>query len=524
MHPDGSGFTVLKAFSGDTFAPDGGYPGAPLTLGKDGYLYGTNSNGGANSDGNSSPGTIFRISPTGQYQTLFSFPTNDADPAHGGGQVFEASDGVLYGDIDTKQGTLFRMNADGTGYQTIHTFAAENSDTTNVGGAYPESVSAEGTDGFLYGEAQVGGTHGGGTIFKIAKDGTGFTVLHNFDGTNPQDGAVPAANLRRERDGSFYGTTSQGGANGTGIVFKIDQTGNFQQLDSFPALQNGLNTLGANPAGDVGLAQGPDGTLYGTTVAGGANGYGTVFAVQPDGSRLTDLYDFRQADLQTTFSNFGFQSSFSDFGYRYEVVFGSNGLLYITIDGGGANGTGSILTLPSLSAQSHLLWTNISGQAAVWNLFDPNPAATASLYGPFAGWTAKQIAQGPDGHARLLWTNTDGRAALWNLADANPAATCAVYGPFSGWSAKSLTVGSDNAAHLLWDNTSGQVALWNTTDANPSATCTVAGPYAGWSGTAISIGSDNHERLLWDNVNGQIAVWNLADSQPGFDGWCLRAV
>ena len=182
------------------------------------------------------------------------------------------------------------------------------------------------------------------------------------------------------------------------------------------------------------------------------------------------------------------------------------------------------------AAPSHLLWTHTSGMASVWNLSDPNPAATCSLYGPFAGWTAQAIAQGPDGHGRLLWTHTDGRAALWNLADPSPAATCKLYGPYTGWTATALTVGPYNAAHLLWDNADGRVALWNTTDADPTATCTIAGPYAGWSGVAIGLGSNNQERLLWDNVSGQASVWNLSDANPSascvlygpYSGWTAK--
>ena len=179
------------------------------------------------------------------------------------------------------------------------------------------------------------------------------------------------------------------------------------------------------------------------------------------------------------------------------------------------------------TSDTHLLWTNTNGMASVWNLSNPNPAATCNLYGPFPRWTAQAIAQGPDGNGRILWTNTDGQAALWNLADATPPATATIYGPFPGWTATALTVGPDNAAHLLWDNTDGRVALWNTTDANPSATCTIAGPYAGWSGVAIGIGADNHERLLWNNTSGRAAIWNLADANPAatclllgpFSGW-----
>jgi hypothetical protein len=184
----------------------------------------------------------------------------------------------------------------------------------------------------------------------------------------------------------------------------------------------------------------------------------------------------------------------------------------------------------SESASTHLLWANTNGTAAVWNLNDLNPIATAFVAGPYPNWTPKAIAQGPNNKTRLLWTNTNGQAALWNLGAPNPAATAALYGPYPGWKATAITVGPDNKAHLLWDNTNGRVALWNTTDPSPAATAVVAGPYSGWTGVAIGIGNDNHQRLLWDNTSGQVAVWNLADANPGatavvagpYTGWTAK--
>ena len=132
MHPDGTGFTVVKTFESGNQAADGGYPVSPLTRGLDGSLYGTTTNGGANSDSISSPGTIFRVSPTGQFQTLHSLPANDADGSGGGGHIFQASDGILYGCFNSSGGFLYRMNPDGTGYQTIHTFPAVNPDGTSA--------------------------------------------------------------------------------------------------------------------------------------------------------------------------------------------------------------------------------------------------------------------------------------------------------------------------------------------------------------------------------------------------------
>jgi uncharacterized repeat protein (TIGR03803 family) len=527
MHPDGTGFVVLKAFAqpnGTSMNPDGGFTDFPPAQGADGFLYGTTGFGGANGTG-----TIYKLSRDGQtFVTLHAFaPKPQQGNFNVDEGVMQASDGVLYGNSGGGTlYTLFRMNTDGTGYQAIHTFAAPGSDTlgTNVGGVTPDGPPVEGNDGYLYGDALGGGAHGTGVLFKISKDGTNFTVLHDFDAAGPGDvaqGAGSYAQIKKGIDGAFYGTTAQGGANDTGSIFRIDTQGNFQTIASFPALSTATvptNTAGAYPVDGRGLDQGPDGTLYGVTFRGGDNGYGTVFAVQPNGGGLTALLSFQASDINTH----------RDLGLRFQVTYGNNGLLYITTCGGGANGVGAILTLPVPS--THLLWANTNGTAAVWNLSDANPGATAFTAGPYPNWTPKAIAQGPDNKARLLWTNTSGQVALWNLADPNPPATAFVAGPYPNWTATTLTVGPDNAAHLLWDNTDGRVALWNTTDPNPAATALTEGPYSGWAGVAIGIGSDNHERLLWDNTSGQVAVWNLSDVNPGatavvagpYNGWTAK--
>jgi uncharacterized repeat protein (TIGR03803 family) len=88
-----------------------------------------------------------------------------------------------------------------------------------------------------------------------------LTNLYSFSGTT--DGTNPYAGLVRGNDGNLYGTTSSGGTNNLGTVFKISSNGALTRLCSF----NGTN--GAAPYGA--LVQGPDGSFYGTTCAGGAS-------------------------------------------------------------------------------------------------------------------------------------------------------------------------------------------------------------------------------------------------------------
>src|SRR5208283_4562892 len=121
----------------------------------------------------------------------------------------------------------------------------------------------------FYGTTSHGGTNGDGTVFKISTNGA-LTSLYSFTGGN--DGAYPYAGLVQGSDGSFYGTTDEGGTNGGGgTVFKISTNGAFTSLYSF----SGSGNDGANP--QAGLVQGSDGNFYGTTSGGGTNGWGTVF-------------------------------------------------------------------------------------------------------------------------------------------------------------------------------------------------------------------------------------------------------
>src|ERR1022692_2667495 len=122
----------------------------------------------------------------------------------------------------------------------------------------------------------------------IALPAQTFTTLHSFDGT---DGAGPLARLVQATNGDLYGITMFGGADlygpYGGTVFKITPSGTLTTLYSFCAQK--LCTDGESP--DAGLVQATNGDLYGTTTYGGANGWGVVFRITPSGT-LTTLYSF----------------------------------------------------------------------------------------------------------------------------------------------------------------------------------------------------------------------------------------
>jgi uncharacterized repeat protein (TIGR03803 family) len=153
----------------------------------------------------------------------------------------------------------------------------------------------EGADGSLYGTTFVGGTGGRGAAFKITLAGTLTTVYSFCTQPNCADGANPSAGLVQGSDGSFYGTTLNGG-NKTcdcGIVFRIAPNGKFTIVYRFEKRN------GAEPNG---LTFGNDGNLYGTTSVGGdltcgprSSGCGTLFKMTTSGE-LTTLYDFESAN------------------------------------------------------------------------------------------------------------------------------------------------------------------------------------------------------------------------------------
>src|SRR5439155_549315 len=127
-----------------------------------------------------------------------------------------------------------------------------------------------------------------GTVFRLNKDGSGYGIIYNFAGP-PEDGALPFAGVVVGSDGALYGTTFQGGNFYSGSVFKLNRDGSgYTLLHSFQS--NFDHNDGANPA--AGLSVGHDGRLYGTTYFGGSRGAGCVFKLDPDGGGYALLHTF----------------------------------------------------------------------------------------------------------------------------------------------------------------------------------------------------------------------------------------
>jgi uncharacterized repeat protein (TIGR03803 family) len=169
--------------------------------------------------GASGYGTVFRLVLDGSLELLLhSFGPSDGEYPYTAGLV-QAKDGMLYG--VTQQGgaagggTVFSINPDGSGFQLLHEFGATPSD-----GRYPNSSLVLGTDGFLYGATELGGASNLGALFRVSTDGLSYQVLHTFSGGGG-DGANPGAPLIQATDGGLFGTTKFGGAGNLGAVFRV---------------------------------------------------------------------------------------------------------------------------------------------------------------------------------------------------------------------------------------------------------------------------------------------------------------
>jgi len=255
---------------------DGANPAlANLIQATDTCFYGTAGYGGANGHG-----TVFRITPAGALTGLWSF-ANGTDGAYPFAPLLQASDGNFYGTTagsgsgSSAYGTVFRITPQGT-LTTLWPF------TDGSDGATPYGGLMQGADGNLYGTTSAGGADGHGSVYRITTSGT-LTTLWPFTGGS--DGATPYGGLVQGADGNLYGTTTAGGTSGDGTVYRITPSGTLTNLWSFTG-----GADGANP--NAGLAWGTDGNLYGTTAAGGANGDGTVFRITPTGT-LSNLCAFQ---------------------------------------------------------------------------------------------------------------------------------------------------------------------------------------------------------------------------------------
>jgi uncharacterized repeat protein (TIGR03803 family) len=340
-----SSYTSLYSFVGSP--NDGAYSEAGLVQGSDSNFYGTTYSGGTYSYG-----TVFRINPSGSYTSLYSFVGSpDGSQPYAG--LVQGSDGNFDGTTEHGgthgSGTVFRISSSGT-YTSLYSFGSVPND-----GSQPQAGLVQGSDGNFYGTTQDGGTHGSGTVFRISSSGT-YTNLYSF-GSVTNDGVYSEAGLVQGSDGNFYGTTEFGGTStnslcggrGCGTVFRISPSGTNTTLYSFA----GPPTDGNFPY--AGLVQGSDGNFDGTTYGGGTNNEGIVFKLtvplSPPPYPINQITGVHLAATNIIFS------IPSIAGETYQLQFSSSmkPTNWVNVSGVSVtNSIGSILTLTNFGGASTL--------------------------------------------------------------------------------------------------------------------------------------------------------------------------
>lgn len=184
-----------------------------------------------------------------------------------------------------------------------------------------------GIDGQLYGVSTYEGLNRYGTVFRVNPATGRANLVYNFCAVSGcPDGELPYGTLQAMPDGSFYGTTMRGGANGMGTVFHLMADGTLTTVYDFCQQANCID--GMQP--ETGVILGPDGNLYGLA-SGGAFGGGEFFQLTPTGA-LTIIHSFC-AETSCTDGTLYF-SNFPDYG----VMLANDGNFYGTTPTGGRPG------------------------------------------------------------------------------------------------------------------------------------------------------------------------------------------
>ena len=261
--------------------PDGGVVSDPQ-----GDLFGTTYSGGASNDG-----TVFELvkGASGSYtlSTLFAFSgLNGAHPYAG---VTLDSKGDIFGTTKAggadNDGTVYKLSKSTTSSYALTTLLT----FTGPNGSFPDGGVALDSVGDLFGTTYSGGADNDGTVFELVNATTssgtpGYTpiILLAFNGVN---GANPTAGVTLDPQGDLFGTTTNGGANKGGVIYELGKALTPGQYGSSTLVSfNGAN--GANPNGGVTLD--PQGDLFGTTTNGGANGDGVIYEFVKASAAVTE--------------------------------------------------------------------------------------------------------------------------------------------------------------------------------------------------------------------------------------------
>jgi len=482
--------SVLYSF---TNGVDGGFPEAGLALGSDGNYYGTTFEGGTNG-----VGAVFKITPAGSFQALYSFTAlnfngDNNDGAYPVTSLISANDGNLYGTTENGgvngSGTLFEISTNGS-FNLVYAFSALDTNGFNSEGSSPQGSLVQDAANNFYGTTYYGGSSGMGAVFKYNLSDSTMSSLHSFTGGS--DGSEPVAALVQGTIGNFYGTASEGGSGSAGVLFRITSLGAFTPLYSFT---NG--TDGGFPVAP--LVQGADGNLYGTS-DGPQNGFGTVFNMTPGGA-FHLLYSFTDGN---------------DGAYPLAtVVEAADGSFYGTTADGGSNSLGAVYRITSLGA-----FTPVMSFLGGYDGKDPQAPLVQDTNGNFYGTTYEG---GSNAYGVLFMiTSTGVFTPLYSFTNgqdgANPAGGL-VLGADGNLYGTASTGGANHVGVLFHITTHGALtilhALTNLVEGNRPWGL-VQGTNGNFYGTTYEGGSDSVGAVFQMTPSG--AVTPLYSFTNGVDG------
>ncbi|MCX6979247.1 MAG: cadherin-like beta sandwich domain-containing protein [Verrucomicrobia bacterium] len=404
--------TTLVEFTWNLSTNKGGSPYGGLVQGSDGNFYGTTNGGGSGQTG-----TAFKMTPAGVLTTLVEFGNTLPGPpvslsSNPRAALVQGSDGNFYGTVSGGAGgasggagtggAIFKMTAAGA----LTTLVKLPANSATYGGRSPQAELVQGTDGNFYGTTYYGGANELGTIFKMTPAGLTTTLIEFTGNGSSNKGASPQAGLVQGRDGNFYGTTSFGGANGYGTVFKMTPAGGLTTLVEFT--WNGASNKGTYP--NATLIQGSDDNFYGTTTGGGASNFGTVFKMTPAGA-LTTLVEFdstnhiglnpESALVQGVDGNYFGTTYFggtTNFGTVFKIT--PTGVLTTLVEftNSGATNKGAYPKGLIQGSDGNFYGTTWGGGASAFGtVFKMTPAGVLTTLVEFAGNATPNRGSGPNG-------------------------------------------------------------------------------------------------------------------------------
>jgi uncharacterized repeat protein (TIGR03803 family) len=344
----------------------------------------------------------------------------------------------------------------------------------NTMGLNPQAGLISDSNGNLYGTTLHGGTSNDGTLFEWVKSTGSTVILANF---SADTGSHPWGTLIADSNGDLFGTTNAGGAFRYGTIFEwVKSTGLLRVLTSFTI------STGVEPA--AGLIEDNSGYLYGTTSGLGPGSAGTLFELVKNTNTITILANFNWTNGATP---------------QGQLIADSNGNLFGTTSGGGTNNGGTLFE-----------WVKSSGALSVRANFDSTTGAYP--YGKLVSDSSGNLY----GTTQQGGTNNSGTIFKWTAS----TGTISTLATFSGSTGTSPDAGlvMDGSGNLYgtaaYGGSSGHGAVFEWVKSSGTLTALASFTGAGGSLPMADLLADSNGNLFGTTTyggasdQGTVFEWN----------------